>query len=149
MLSKVISYLSLLSVIIISGLPLALIQMGAWISMFEEFYEKGFCVLDEEDFELPLNAIGMAPKWQNFNKNFYEEKDFIYYYDYKKGKYNINVRVTSFNRVLLTSLVLKQKKTKDINLKNHEVSKQLKHKYNRYKKSLLKDKAFFTKLKKN
>ena len=40
MLSKVISYLSLLSVIIISGLPLALIQMGAWISMFEEFYEE-------------------------------------------------------------------------------------------------------------
>ena len=118
-------------------------------NMFEEFYEKGFCVLDEEEFELPLNAMAMAPKWQNFNKNFYEENDFIYYYDYKKGKYNINVRVTSFNRVLLTSLVLKQKKTKDINLKNHEVSKQLKHKYNRYKKSLLKDKAFFTKLKKN
>ena len=50
MLSKVISYLSLLSVIIISGLPLALIQMGAWISMFEEFYEE-------------TDSIGISVEW--------------------------------------------------------------------------------------
>ena len=50
MLSKVISYLSLFSVIIISGLPLALIQMGAWISMFEEFYEE-------------TDSIGISVEW--------------------------------------------------------------------------------------
>ena len=65
----------------------------------------------------------------------------------KTGKYNINFKVTGFDRDPLTSLILEAKKTKDINLNNHEDSNQSKHNYNRYAKSLLKDKAFSTKLK--
>ena len=115
---------------------------------FEEVYEKGFCISDEKDFEIPLHVMGMAPKWQNFNKKFYENNGLIHYYDDKTGKYSINFKVTGFDRDPLTSLILEAKKTKDINLNNHEDSNQSKHNYNRYAKSLLKDKAFSTKLKK-
>ena len=115
---------------------------------FEEVYEKDFCVSVEQDFETPLHVIGLEPKWQNFNKKFYEKNNLIHYYDDKEGKYNINFKVTGFDRDPMTSLILEAKKTKDVNINDYEDSNVSKSNYNRYAWSLLKDSNFKTKLNK-
>ena len=59
-----------------------------------------------------MHVIGLERKWQNFNKNFYEKNNLTHYYDDKEGKYNINFKVTGFDRDPITSLILEAKKQK-------------------------------------
>ena len=112
---------------------------------FSMIEEKGFCVSEIDDYKEPLHVVGMDPIWQNFNKEFYKNNNLIHYYDAKQGKYNINFKVTGFDRDPLTSLIIEAKKDKDINLENFKSNNQSEKNYNQYAFSLMKDKAFLEK----
>ena len=40
MFKRILQYLSFLSVLTISGMPLAFVQVGAWLNMIDEFYQE-------------------------------------------------------------------------------------------------------------
>jgi hypothetical protein len=105
---------------------------------FGKICQKKFCESEIPDFQEPLHVVGFPKKWQNFNKSFYSENNLIH--EYKDGKYNINFKVTGFDRDPLTSLIIEAKKEVHINNtnKNDQGPENAKN-YNRYGKSLLFD----------
>jgi hypothetical protein len=40
MFKRILYFLSFLSALTISGMPLAIVQVGAWLNMIDEFYEE-------------------------------------------------------------------------------------------------------------
>ena len=55
MIRKLILVLSLVAAISTSGIPIALVQVGAWVNMFDEFYEKTESVLTSAKWTLDGN----------------------------------------------------------------------------------------------
>jgi len=90
----------------------------------------------------------MPPIWQNFNQEFYKKNDLIHYYDSVEGKYNINFKVTGFDRDPLTSLIIEAKKKETIDVKSYNSLNDSPLNYNKYAWSLMKDEAFLKKHKK-
>ena len=89
----------------------------------------------------PLHVIGLEKKWQNFNKKFYKKNKLTHIY--KNGKYEINFKVTGFDRDPVTSLIIEAKKIKDVSkMKIINVFNNSTKNYNRYAFSLLKNKNF-------
>lgn len=94
-----------------------------------------------KEMQEPLHVIGLEKKWQNFNKKFYKKNKLTHIY--KKGKYEINFKVTGFDRDPVTSLIIEAKKIKDVNkTKIINVFNNSTKNYNRYAFSLLKNKNF-------
>jgi len=110
--------------------------------------QKDFCESDLDDYEEPLHVLGMEPVWQNFNQDFYKKNDLIHYYDSDEGKYNINFKVTGFDRDPLTSLIIEAKKKETIDIKAYKSLNDSPLNYNKYAWSLMKDEAFVKKHKK-
>ena len=109
---------------------------------FHAIYKKNFCETEYDDYSEPMHVIGMEPVWQDLNQAFYKKNNLIHYYDEITGKYNINFKITGFDRDPLTSLIIECRKDKAID-KDHYVSlNESKNNYNRYGQSLLKDKKF-------
>jgi SAM-dependent methyltransferase len=104
--------------------------------------QKGFCESDIEDYREPLHVTGMDPIWRNFNQKFYKENNLVHYYDSVEGKYNINFKVTGFDRDPLTSLIIEARKKETIDLKKYESLNDSKQNYNKYAWSLMKDEVF-------
>ncbi len=109
---------------------------------------KGFCASDILDYEEPLHVEGMEPIWQNFNQQFYKDHNLVHFYDSVEGKYNINFKVTGFDRDPLTSLIIEARKKETIHKDNYESLNDSPLNYNRYAWSLLKDEEFYKKNKK-
>ncbi|SVE31996.1 uncharacterized protein METZ01_LOCUS484850, partial [marine metagenome] len=55
MIRKLILVLSLVAAISTSGIPIALVQVGAWVNMFDEFYEETESVLTSAKWTLDGN----------------------------------------------------------------------------------------------
>jgi len=109
---------------------------------FYEIKQKEFCESEYPDYNEPLHVSGFDPIWHNLNKDFYEKNNLIHYYDDISGKYNINFKLTGFDRDPLTSLIVECRKGYDINKDEYKSLNESTTNYNRYGKSLLKDKKF-------
>ena len=94
--------------------------------------QKGFCESEIDDYREPLHVTGMDPIWRNFNQKFYKENNLVHYYDSVEGKYNINFKVTGFDRDPLTSLIIEARKKETIDLKKYESLNDSKQNYNKY-----------------
>ena len=55
MIRKLILILSLVAAISTSGIPIALVQVGAWVNMFDQFYEETESVLTSAKWTLDGN----------------------------------------------------------------------------------------------
>jgi hypothetical protein len=107
--------------------------------------KKEFCDSELEDYKEPLHVEGMEEKWQNFNQDFYKENDLVHHYDADKGEYNINFKVTGFDRDPLTSLIIEARKKETINKGEYDSLNDSPLNYNKYAWSLMKDKDFVKK----
>ena len=87
----------------------------------------------------------MKPVWDNFNQKFYKKNNLIHYYDPQEGKYNINFKVTGFDRDPLTSLIIEAKKKENVDEKEYKSLNDSPLNDNKYAWSLLKDEDFLKK----
>lgn len=108
--------------------------------------QKGFCESDLEDYSEPLHVVGLDPVWQDLNQDFYKANRLVHKYDPVEGRYDINFKVTGFDRDPLTSLIIEATKTEDISAEAYEGLNDSNQNYNRYAFSLLKDDVFSEKL---
>lgn len=115
---------------------------------FNRIKHMGFCESVLDDYKEPLHVLGFKPEWNNLNQQFYEENNLIHYYNDVEGKYNINFKLTGFDRDPVTSLIIEAKKEKYIDKDSYVDMNNSKLNYNKYAFSLLKDKNFSDKLKK-
>jgi hypothetical protein len=104
--------------------------------------QKPFCESSLRDYEEPLHVSGMTPVWQNFNQEFYKKNNLIHYYDSEEGRYNINFKVTGFDRDPLTSLIIEAKKKETISSERYDSLNDSPLNYNNYAWSLMKDESF-------
>lgn len=109
---------------------------------FYQVEQKGFAESDLDDYREPLHVEGMEPVWQDFNQEFYEKNGLVHKYDPVEGKYNINFKVTGFDRDPLTSLIIEAKKERTIDPDSYDSLNDSPLNYNRYAWSLLKDPYF-------
>jgi hypothetical protein len=122
-------------------------------SMLSMMFEKlgyapqkvGFCESEVAEFREPLHVVGQENIWQNFNQEFYAKHGLIH--RLIDGKYEINFKVTGFDRDPLTSLIIEAKKIQYIegaaaNLLFNKTTEN----YNRYSWSLLRSPEFVSRL---
>ena len=89
-----------------------------------------------EEMQAPLHVVGLDEKWQNFNQVFYANNGLIH--RLVDGKYEINFKVTGFDRDPLTSLIIEAKKEEFVDKDTaHSLFNEAKNNYNRYSWSLL------------
>ena len=107
--------------------------------------QADFCESEVPEMQEPLHVIGLEDKWQNFNQEFYAKNRLIH--RLVDGKYEINFKVTGFDRDPLTSLIIEAKKTKYINKSiANDVFNKTTENYNRYSWSLLRAPEFVSRL---
>lgn len=105
-----------------------------------------FCESNVSELTEPLHVIGMEPKWQNFNQNFYSKNGLIH--RMIDGKYEINFKVTGFDRDPTSSLIIEAVKQIYVNRQTaNQIFNRSSENYNRYSKSLLSDINFVNRLK--
>lgn len=122
-------------------------------SMLAMMFEKlgyapqkvGFRESEVAELREPLHVVGLENKWQNFNQEFYAKNGLIH--RLVDGKYEINFKVTGFDRDPLTSLIIEAKKIQYIegaaaDLLFNKTSEN----YNRYSWSLLRSPEFVSRL---
>ena len=70
---KILQFLSFLSALTISGMPLAFVQVGAWLSMIDEFYQETQSIrLSVEwtfDGDRPCGVCKFVSEQTNLGKN--------------------------------------------------------------------------------
>ena len=107
--------------------------------------QMGFCESEILEMREPLHVLGLDDKWQNFNQEFYAKNGLIH--RLVDGKYEINFKVTGFDRDPLTSLIIEAKK---VNYIDSEAADKMFNKttenYNRYSWSLLRSSDFVSRL---
>lgn len=108
--------------------------------------QAGFCDSEQPDYAEPLHVQGMEPKWQAMNQAFYKSNGLVHYYDSKSGRYEINFKVTGFDRDPLLSLIVEARKERSIDASKYESLNNSTQNYNRYAYSLLKDPSFSKRL---
>jgi hypothetical protein len=109
---------------------------------FNKINHVGFTESKFPEYTEPLHVKGLDSGWHNFNQEFYKKNNLIHHYDEKEGKYNINFKVTGFDRDPLTSLIIEAHKDRSISKEEFENMNSNKKNYNRYGQSLLKDDSF-------
>jgi hypothetical protein len=107
--------------------------------------QKDFCDSELKDYQEPLHVEGMDKKWENFNQDFYKKNNLVHYYDSVKGEYNINFKVTGFDRDPLTSLIIEARKKETVDKNTYQSLNDSPLNYNKYAWSLMKDKDFLEK----
>jgi len=113
---------------------------------FGEVHKKDFCESIFSDYSEPLHVVGMDSVWSNLNQAFYKKHGLVHKYDPVKGKYEINFKVTGFDRDPETSLIVEARKRVHIDGNQYESLNGSNKNYNRYAWSLLKDETFARKL---
>ena len=105
-----------------------------------------FCDASLEEMRVPLHVVGLKSEWQDLNQDFYRKNGLVH--RLIDGRYEINFKVTGFDRDPRTSLIVEAEKVKDI---DRDMVIQLfnnsPNNYNRYAWSLLQDKDFTSRLK--
>ncbi|MEO5331171.1 MAG: methyltransferase domain-containing protein [Magnetococcus sp. YQC-5] len=109
---------------------------------FYKVKQKAFCESDLADYRIPLHVEGLEPVWQDFNQEFYKKNDLVHRYDPVIGGYNINFKVTGFDRDPLTSLIVEAKKERTLTPEEHALSYAGRKNYNRYGQSLMQSDRF-------
>ena len=105
-----------------------------------------FCESNIKELTEPLHVIGLDPVWQSFNQNFYARNGLIH--KLSEGKYEINFRVSGFDRDPYTSLIIEATKQTYVNkVEANKMYNNSPDNYNRYAWSLLSDPDFANKLK--
>jgi hypothetical protein len=107
-----------------------------------EICQKEFCISDCPDYKEPLHVVGLDPIWQDLNQVFYKKYGLVHFYDDVAGKYNINFKITGFDRDPLTSLIVECRKGQTVDKGKYVSLNESRENYNRYGQSLLKDKQF-------
>lgn len=93
----------------------------------------------------PLHVVGLENTWQNFNQDFYSKNGLVH--RLVNGKYEINFKVTGFDRDPLTSLIIEAKKESHVDKEAADkIFNQTTENYNRYSWSLLRSPEFVTRL---
>ncbi|MBF0340502.1 MAG: class I SAM-dependent methyltransferase [Magnetococcales bacterium] len=94
-----------------------------------------------EEVRVPLHVLGLEPVWQNFNQAFYARNGLVH--KLVDGVYDINFKVTGFDRDPLTSLIVEAKKAYHVDKQtaNATINESLDN-YNRYAWSLLRSPEF-------
>lgn len=113
---------------------------------FTNVKQMNFCQSEYKDYEHPLHIKGFEPIWQNLNQAFYKKHNLVHRYDDKLGCYDINFKVTGFDRDPLTSLIIEAKKERPIKPSSYLSLNNSTENYNRYAFSLLKDPKFSSRL---
>lgn len=113
---------------------------------FSDIAKMSFCESCFPDFTEPLHVKGFDPVWQDLNQEFYQKHGLVHKYDPQSGRYDINFKVTGFDRDPLTSLIVEAKKSHSINPATYQSLNEFGDNYNRYAWSLLKDPAFSKRL---
>ncbi len=113
---------------------------------FSSIKQMGFCKSDYKDYAEPLHVKNLGPVWQNLNQAFYKKHGLVHHYDEKAGRYEINFKVTGFDRDPLTSLIIEAKKDRHIDVLSYKSLNNSTENYNRYAFSLLKDAQFSNRL---
>jgi len=111
---------------------------------FNEISKNKFQESTIEELTIPLHVEGHKPEWNNLNQKFYKENNLIHQFNQASGKYEINFKLTGFDRDPLTSLIVECKKERTTD-KNIKFTNSFNN-YNRYGLSLLKDKDITDKL---
>jgi hypothetical protein len=107
--------------------------------------QVGFCESEVPEMRQPLHVLGLDDKWQNFNQEFYAKNGLVH--RLIDGKYEINFRVTGFDRDPLTSLIIEAKKLQYIDkVAADEIFNKTNENYNRYSWSLLRAPDFVSRL---
>lgn len=107
--------------------------------------QAGFCESEVPEMREPLHVLGLANKWQNFNQEFYTKNGLVH--RLVNGKYEINFKVTGFDRDPLTSLIIEAKKIKYIDKIDADmIFNKTNENYNRYSWSLLRSSEFVSRL---
>lgn len=114
---------------------------------FYSISQKGFCDSEYFDYKEPMHVIGFGPIWQDLNQEFYTKNKLVHSYDAKSGQYNINFKITGFDRDPLTSLIVECRKRNHIEKGKYRGLDENNENYNRYGQSLMKDKQFSLKYK--
>jgi len=107
--------------------------------------QVGFCESEVFEMREPLHVVGLDDKWQNFNQEFYAKNGLVH--RLVDGKYEINFKVTGFDRDPLTSLIIEAKKVKYIGKAAADmIFNKTNENYNRYSWSLLRAPEFISRL---
>ena len=107
---------------------------------------SGFNESSIDEMREPLHVKHLPPVWENLNQEFYSKHNLIH--RLVNGKYEINFRVTGFDRDPLTSLIIEAKKTFHVGKDDaNRMFNQSTENYNRYGRSLLSDHDFVERLK--
>lgn len=114
---------------------------------FYSISQKEFSCSEYPDYKEPMHVIGLDPIWQDLNQKFYKKNKLVHFYDAKSGKYNINFKITGFDRDPLTSLIVECRKKHHIDKNKYQGLNESNENYNRYGQSLMKDKKFSLKCK--
>lgn len=100
-------------------------------------------VLDE--MKTPLHVAGLKSEWQDLNQEFYARNDLVH--RLVDGKYEINFKVSGFDRDPLTSLIVEARKSFEVSPEQaNSLYNESQLNYNRYAWSLLRDPSFTSRL---
>ena len=107
--------------------------------------QVGFCESEISEMRVPLHVVGLNCEWQNLNQDFYAKNGLVH--RLVDGKYEINFKVTGFDRDPLTSLIIEAKKVKYIDKTSADSLFNKKNdNYNKYSWSLLHAPEFVSRL---
>lgn len=85
----------------------------------------------------PLHVEHLSPVWQNLNQEFYAKNNLVH--RLIDGKYEINFKLTGFDRDPLTSLIVEAKKKHYVDKESaNKLFNESMQNYNRYGRSLIK-----------
>ena len=97
------------------------------------------------EMQTPLHVIGMEDRWQDLNQDFYSKNNLVH--RLVNGRYEINFKVTGFDRDPLTSLIVEASKVSIVSAEQaNSLYNDSSLNYNRYAWSLLRDQDFKSKL---
>lgn len=112
---------------------------------FGDVRQRGFCESEHPDFQEPLHVVGLPAQWASFNQKFYRENGLIH--RQHKGEYEINFKVTGFDKNPLTSLIVEARKVSEFTLSaENDMNGEQARNYNHYGLSMLHNSSFRGKL---
>ena len=106
---------------------------------FYKIAKKNFCESSIKDFNEPLHVFGKPAKYYNLNNEYYKKNNLIH--KYSKGGYKVNFKITGFDKLPHTSLIIEAKKKKHIKITKKNNFNNMDN-YNLYGYSLLEDSKF-------
>ena len=98
-----------------------------------------------EEMRTPLHVMGLKSEWQDLNQDFYAKNGLVH--RLVDGNYEINFRVSGFDRDPLTSLIVESHKVSNVSAESANLLyNNSDQNYNRYAWSLLRDPYFASRL---